>query len=264
MMAVVVCTTRSASATVNAELLVRDPFEAGWSGTIRGRLSLSRGNVVLVDIGGSVQAQYQRLFDYDESDGSAETPFVRDRFVLRADGQFAEQGGEAFIGQTFVHVRWIRMLNRWLGPDLFAQLQYNRFLNLESRLLAGGGLRLNAIRTPSFMVDAGSAYMIERESIEVPDGADDRALQLNHRWTNLATMRVDMLEGRLLAQNTFYVQPRFDRFKDLRVLNTLEVLVGVTRSVALGGTFSVLFDSEPPTDVERTDLRFQWTIQFTL
>ncbi len=254
----------TAFATINAELMVKDPFAAGWSGTVQGRISLSQGNVRLIDVGGTLQLQYQRLFDRRSTDPPDDPPFIRETIALRADGQVAEQDGRVFIGQAFAYLRWTRMWHRYIGTDAFSQLQYNRFLRLQSRILAGAGVRLYLLRNRSTLSYVGSAYMLEREQIEVAPGANDRAEQINHRWTNYATLRIDPLSGRLVAQNTIYAQPRFDRFRDLRVLNTLEVMAAVTEAMSIGTTLSVLYDSEPPSDVEQVDVRIQSNIRFTL
>jgi hypothetical protein len=251
----------AARAQVNAEVLQANPFREGWTGGVDGSVALSRGNIDLLDVGGTLRVQFQTLVPQeatDEETTSEETapiPFLAQRVSLTGNGRFAERAGAPFISQAFVHLRWTAMWHERVGSDTFAQYQFNAFQRLEARAVAGLGLRIEMVHEPSFLAWAGSGYMFEYDLIDVLPGASDPRDVFEHRWTNYFSMRLAVFDDQLLLQNTLYYQPRFDSFEDFRLLEELEVLATAGESVRLGVTLSVLYDSSPPSGVLHTDLR---------
>ena len=265
-----------ALAQVNAESLRPNPLREGLAGGIEASLALSRGNIELFDIGGAGRIQYQSLHPppvvdpsnvTEESDGPPAAPvlpFVAHRVFLSASGRFSELAGRAFVSQAFVHARWTGMWHERVGSDVFAQLQLNAFLRLEMRAVGGVGVRLEAIHEPVFMLWGGTGYMLEHDRISVVEGAPDAPETLEHRWTSYVTMRLAVLEGQLLFQNSVYCQPRFDALQDFRFLEELEVMSRVGEVFMLGATLTVLYDSAPPTGVSDTDLRLVTALRLVL
>lgn len=265
----VLLTARPARAQVNAETLRPNPLRDGLSGGLEGSLALARGNIELLDVGGAGRIQYQTLHPVPEApapasapsaDGETPTappplPFVAQRVFLTASGRFADRMGTPFVSQAFVHARWTAMWHERVGSDVFAQLQYNAFLRLTARAVAGVGVRVEMVHEPVFMMWGGSGYMFEYDRITPLAGALDAPESFEHRWTNYLTMRLAVLDNQLLFQNTVYYQPRFDAFEDFRLLEELEVMSRVTEAFLLGITLDVLYDSAPPTAVNTTDLR---------
>ncbi|HEX5754593.1 MAG TPA: DUF481 domain-containing protein [Archangium sp.] len=246
-------------------MLRPNPLREGLSGGLDGTFALSRGNIELLDIGGAARIQYQTLHPTQPApEGSpAPPPFVAQRIFLTGSGRFADRAGTPFISQAFVHARWTGMWHERVGSDVFAQYQFNAFLLLRGRAVAGAGVRVEAVHTPVFMLWGGSGYMFEHELIRVLPGASDAPETVDHRWTNYLTARLALFENRLLLQNTVYFQPRLDDFSDWRFLEELEALARVTEGFALGATLSVTRDSAPPTGVRDTDLRLGSTVRFS-
>ncbi len=254
-----------AYAQVNAEVLRTNPLGEGWSGGIDGSLALNRGNVDLLDIGGAARLQYQTLAAAPVRAGGepAALPYVHQRVFMTGSGRFAERAGAPFLNQAFAHLRWTAMWHRRIGSDVFVQYQFNQFQRLRGRAVVGGGARFEIVHLPVFMMWAGSGYMFEYDRIDVLKGASDAPETFEHRWTNYLTMRLAVLQGRLLLQNTVYYQPRFDAIADCRVLEELEALAKVAEVLGLGATLSVLYDSAPPTGVRNTDLRLVSTVRLS-
>jgi hypothetical protein len=264
-----------ASAQVNAEGLRPDAVmdHEGWAGGGEASVAFARGNVDFLDVGGGARLEWQRLRAARPStDGAAAAPQeairregesdARDvrappdlwqRVFVTANARHAEQGTRRFLGQAFAHVRWIAMAWRRLGSDVFAQVQFDDFLRLRRRVLLGVGARVVLVHHPRVRVWGGTGAMFEHERIRVDEGAPDPTTTSTARWTSYLAIRLSFADARLLLQNTTYVQPRFDRLADLRVLDELQVLSVVTPQLALGITFSTWFDRRPPTSVDTTD-----------
>lgn len=261
-----------ASAQANAEILRANPLRDGVSGGIDASLALLRGNVELFDLGGAGRIQYQTLHPVPEGAPLAEgeeappppLPFFFQRVLLTASGRFAERAGVPFLDQAFAHARWTAMWHERVGTDVFAQVQHNEFQRLQLRFVTGGGLRVEIVHEPVFMMWGGSGYMFEHDRISVPTGAPDAAETFDHRWTSYLTMRLAVLESQLLFQNTVYYQPRFDDFADFRFLEELEVMSRVGAQFLFGATLTVLYDSQPPTGVVPADLRLMSMLRLDL
>jgi hypothetical protein len=247
-----------ARAQVNTEALRPSRPRPGWGGEVDGSLALVRGNVRLLDAGGSGRLIYQTFHDRDEA-----VPSLKHRAFLAASGRFAENATGTFINQGFLHLRWTWMIHRRIGPEAFAQYQSNQFLRLQIRALGGGGFRVDFLHTDTLQSWGGSGYMLEFNRINVAPGAPDRPDTREHRWSSYLTVRATFFDDRLRFQNTLYLQPRFDRLSDFRLLNDSEVSAKITERFSLGNTFSILHDSAPPTGVKATDLRLASTLKLT-
>lgn len=245
---------------VNAEVLKVQPWRAGVSLGADVSFFGSLGNVVFLDVGGAARAQWQTTDEPDE-EGRV---FVRQRVFGVVSGRYTATGRGPFQDLTFAHARWTAMWHPRVGTDVFAQVQTNRFLRMQRRAVGGPGVRAELVRAPAFALWGGSAVMFEADRLSPLEGSQERLDTFDVRWSTYLTARVALLGSRLLAQNTTYVQPRFDRFDDVRVLNETEVMARVAEALLLGVTASVLYDTQPPLGVVTTDLRLLATLRFTL
>ncbi len=259
----VLAASRTASAQVNAEAAAPSTHaaKAGFSGGLDGSLALSKGNIDLVDVGGAGRVQYQTLYRREQTVGAL--PWIRQRTFLTASGRFAERADAKFISQAFLFGRWTAMWLPRVGSDLFLQFQFNEFLRLRRRSLAGTGLRLEIVHHPAFVLSTGAGYMVEYEKIDVAPGASDRPTVVSHRLASSVSARLALFDGSLLAQNTLFFQPRFDDWGDARVLDDFQVMAKVTDVLSLGTTVSVFYDSAPPTGVLPADLRLTSTVRLS-
>ena len=252
---------------VNAETLRTEPFEPGWAGTIDGNLSLSRGNVDAVTVGGSAQVEHQTLHDEapmaDEAP-DARPPFILHRTLLRTSAQLSSKDGGNIINRGFAHARASNMWHRRVGSDVFTQLQYDQFQRLRLRTLLGVGARFVFVHERRGQLWGATGYMFEHERINVETGAPDDPRTTAHRWSSYLAARLSVLDDKLLIKNTLFYQPRLDAFADFRLLEELEVVAKVTDAFALGASLSVLHDHRPPTGVERSDLRLMTTFKISL
>lgn len=246
-----------ALAQVNTESLGADPLRAGWSGRVEAALSGARGNNEVLDLGGASRVVWQSL--HAPRPGEP-LPWVLHRVVGTVSGRWGKKlsSDEAFASQAFAFARWSAMWHPRVGTELSAQYQYDEFLRLNARAVGGVKLRFELVHEPRFLLWGGSGYLLEHNIIAPPASAADSSEPLEtleHRFINYLCAWYALFDGRLVVQNTLYLQPRFDAPGDVRVLDELELTTVSTKHLSLGVLLALAHDSAPPTDVRSTDLR---------
>ena len=115
------------TAQVNTEAMRRADSSLGWHSNLSADAGLIAGNSNLVDLKGGLR------FDYLAPGGHV---------FLVSQYQRGLQDTALFINKGFVHLRGVRSLRPGRALEGFVQQEFNEFINLRSRSLVGGGLRL--------------------------------------------------------------------------------------------------------------------------
>lgn len=250
---------RTSQAQVNAEQFRALNVDQGWSGQIRGDISWLTGNVTWLDLSSTGALR----FHDDPIAGPKSVP--AHRWLLIANARLVRSDDERIINRGLGHTRWTWMWTRYLGLDLFAQVQFDQFQRLRLRVVSGGNLRLEFVRTPRALIAMGSGYMPEYESFN--EGAPRCATNaqdfdcLNHRWNNYLTGNVTIIENVLDFTHTSYVQPRFNDFSDVHMLHSSGWDIHITKHLNLTTRLEVQHDTTPPPEVVRTDTRFSQGVE---
>lgn len=252
-MAVLCCvlcwaTSGTVAGQVNTETFRIGEPEPGFRGALQGDLSLTKGNVDLVQAGADATGYYH---------AGIHTP------LLAAQAGYGEQGGERFVERAFTHGRWTAMWWPRLGTELFGQLQFDAFVRLKFRALGGAGLRAIAVSEDWIEVAVGAGYMLEREVLNIAAGNRHPRTTVFHRGTSYATVKV-ALADHLTLTNVAYVQPRFVDPSDLRVLDDLQLAVKVTELLSLTNTLSYRLDTRPPDGIARFDVSLRLGLRLEL
>jgi hypothetical protein len=224
---------------VNIETLRGDlrekPAMAQLEGSFTGRL----GNVEGVVAGGGANGA-ARSGDH--------------RFYASTSGDYTRFGHETKVSKSFVHLRHnYVLLHDWLLSEIFVQQQHEKFQRLLLRELFGVGPRFVIADEEVLRLACGTSWMLEYERIAVAKGAPDNPEILAQRWNNYFSAMVRP-DDRVRAIATIYVQPRFDAISDIRVLFETAVQTDVTKVFGLKVLATVRHDTQPPTEVKRTDL----------
>ena len=171
--------------------------------------------------------------------------------------QHGEQGGKLYTDKGFIHLRGARSIIEHLGVEIFLQKQFNESILLQDRNLAGGGLRISALKQRTDKKNTGvNLYlgiggMWENETIN--DKGHGEVETSIIRSTNYisAAWRIDK---RFSVVITGYFQPYTQTLSDFRVLSESRFDFHVTKTVSINTRLNIRYDSEPPTDVESHDL----------
>jgi hypothetical protein len=244
-----------ASAQVNTDPLRPGPVRPGLGGGFDASFMQLGGNVEIVDVGFGGRIQTQTFWAARKEDAPETPPFMKQFVLLMGNFHYTARAGQPFLNQGLLHGRWLGGWHRRVGSTVFVQHQFNEFQRLRVRSVWGTSLALQIVHLPKFSVSGGSGYMFEYNRIAVSPGAPDAPQTFEHRWSNFLGVRLHLFDGRLSLQSSTYVQPRFDRFSDFRLLEEVEALAKVSEMFGFGASFSVLHDSAPPTGVKPTDTR---------
>lgn len=244
------CWWAVASAQVNVENLSAGARPEGTTVNASVGTALSRGNIDLLDIQGTLGVVWKSRF----ADGPGERPWMKDRFVANVHGGFRSFSGQVIVDERFAHVSYGRMLIPRLGIGVVGQVLNDRFRLLDWRVTGGVGLRWVGVNTPRLQLWGSVGYVAEWEDRAIPEGFDDPRYMLNHRWGVSVSWNAVLVPERLTWTNTMFPEVRFDDPSDVEFLNETLLNVAVTSAFAFQTGLRLRLDSRPPAVVEPLDL----------
>lgn len=264
-----------ADAQVNTEKMRVGANEPGWGGTLDLNASLQQGNTEREILGGGVRLQYawprleagaagKRESGADETEsGDEETGGPANVIFLVSNYSFSRANDNRYVNNAQGHLRFIRRHGPRISFEVFGQYQFNEFIRLEDRFLAGGGGRFALVQAERTEVFAGIGYMLEQETLDLPAALPDGTSSEHHRSTNYLTVRFNSEDERLRLVQTLYAQPRFDRLQDFRLLSETSFEIQLFRQLALAISLNVAHDSEPPTGIKETDVVLSNSLRYS-
>lgn len=246
-----------ARAQLNVEPLAESVKGPGFGGAAKSTLSLFRGNADILEVRGEAALRFAT--PHPDNDDNEEFLF-RDRILVHSSAGFKDVNRERVVDSGYGHLRYTRM--QWLrfGAEIYGQAQYDQIRLLSRRLVAGAGIRAVLLDFDAFSAWLGSGYMHERERRNIPTEdrpplGPDPTLDVNHRFSNYFTCALDLFEDRLSLVNVVYVQPRFDDFRDIQLLEQLSLAFKLSEYLSFTSDLTLRHDSRAPRSVKRTDLQ---------
>ncbi len=169
-------------------------------------------------------------------------------------GSYLSDGDRSLLDSRFVQLRYSWIPNERFQTFHFVQAQQNESLRLRSRWLVGSGAQQRLAGGERGSISVGTGAMLEWERLDPGAvGPEDPTALDAVRMANLAVARYETESG-IRILNIVYVQPRFDDFSDLRILNDLGVAFPVTERVRFTVSGEWRRDTRPPSNLERDDL----------
>jgi hypothetical protein len=238
-------------AQVNTESLRKKIEEPGIHFKLGATLNMMDGNRNLL------QTQIKSRLDQVQPWG---------HLFLVTNYKMSSKDEKLFVNQGFAHLRFMRKLSSHYTGEVFSQMEFNEFIRLNQRTLAGAGLRFKHARLAdqnrmaSLSMVFGMGVMLERENID--SGSDATAGDPVHgdlaelvRSSNYFVLSYS--PGRNLnLQSTTYYQVDVQRFQDYRLLSQSLVTVGLGKRLAFTSELNLRYDSEPPGGINDWDMEF--------
>lgn len=199
---------------VNTERYRKDYEILGFSITNTTGIDFSSGNTEELEISEAIRLDwnnpiqdYYAVFEYD----------------------FKTANKKKTKDKGFIHLRTIRDLkDNYLFGEAFTQLETDRFLNLRSRFLVGGGLRVNLVSMlrekeaakTNVKVFVGIGAMYENEVYSA-----EQTFYISHlRATSYISLIMALTEDVDLGVVNYY-QPAFENFNDYRFTSDIRLKV---------------------------------------
>lgn len=208
--------------------------EEGWSGHVELGIDGKTGNKREETYTGA--AKVTRRQDNDIYLGIVEREYGTTRNIKDTD-------------ESFVHGRWIHILNERWAAEGFAQWEEDQFDNLISRsLLGGGGRYIVAEDDKVFSLAVGLGAFREREVLDLGTYEDKTWL-----WrANSFMVYKHRLNEQLVLSATAYFQPNMSDMGDFRTLLDAALSVKLTDTLDLKIHYKVTHDSEPARNLDAT------------
>ena len=128
-------------------------------------------------------------------------------FIWKYDRAF-EKSKEDFTFKGFGHLRIGKPIRSHIHIEGFVQKEFNHFIDLENRELAGVGLRVN----PYKEIFLGSGFMSETE--EYQDLLQEKNILKSTNYLNYSFKFLEIFE----LQNIMYYQYKLEKMDDYRIL----------------------------------------------
>ena len=246
------------TAQVNTEALRREDLSPGLHTTLGTDLGLIAGNSNLLQLKANLRFDYRK-------DGN--------HFFLVTQYQRGSTD-TLFINKGFAHLRGVKTLKPRLQVEGFLQREFNEFIALEDRQLAGGGLRIrwrqrqdSSEKPPPLQLNTGIGLMWERERIDTTGKASGDpyhgAVASLVRSTNYFVVQWKV-DDRLTLFSTTYYQVDLRRLSDYRILWEGRLGVNLTKRLSLTINLNLRYDSEPPTGIKPYDLEITNGVSYRL
>ncbi len=243
---ILILQTNSASAQINTEKYRKyNSDETGFLFNLATTFSLKAGNTEYSAYTGSGRVDYNgKKFD----------AFIVGNF------EFKNTGETKVENDGFVHLRGITHVAKRTTWEIFLQKQYDEFIDLNSRDLAGTGIKYRLLEsvskkdsTNTVDINVSTGLMYETENYNLDGGTIDQ-----FHWRNTSFVSIDwLIKSKLNLTSVIYYQPAFDDFNDFRIAAEGGLEFAIAKSVNFIFAITYRYNNKPVTNVKIFDLSIQ-------
>ena len=230
---------------VNIESIRNSESTKSLWGEVKGGLELQRGNVDVTSFDSDILIHFKKN---------------KHHTFLQTKSSQGRQSGNKFKNNSFAHLRWTWMQWKFLGFEMFTQLQQDEFKSLQIRQLNGIGVRSELFHYKNFVMSLGTGAMTDYEMLK------DRTESTLIRSTSYITMAKSVSKDKKnLILFTLYYQPLFTNQEDYRInleANVRTILIS-SWNISLDNSINYMYDTKPPEDVLTNDLTIKARLVYT-
>jgi len=159
--------------------------------------------------------------------------------------------------QGFLHWRGITHLTDRSTWEVFLQKQYDEFIDLNSRNVAGTGIKYRVIEfvskkdsTNTVDMNVSTGLMYETENYNYDGGTINQ-----YHWRSTNFISFDWLvQKKLNLTGVLYYQPALNDFNNFRIASEAGFEFAIARSVHFIFALTYRYNNQPSTDVKKFDL----------
>jgi hypothetical protein len=216
-----ICFSFNAFAQVNTERYRKEYDTPGFSIRNTTSIDFSSGNTNEFEVGEQLRLDWNNP--------------IQDYYAV-IDYEFKRANKQKTKNKGFIHLRSIRQLNKdKIMAEAFTQLEFDQFLQLQSRFLLGMGVRSDLLQLFSdsgfnkalkLFIGIGLMYEDEHYTTDPP------IIVSHYRSTNYISLAMSLSEHAQLGFVTYY-QPALEAFKDFRFSADVNLTIDVLKNLAL-------------------------------
>ena len=144
---------------------------------------------------------------------------------------------------THFRLRYLRTI----GAEFFAQHEFDKFRNLDARVLVGFGPIFRLIKGEDLNIILGTSFMFEHLNWHKPNH-----YEYNERSSNY--IQIELIKSSILTlQDSIFFQFKFYDPKDYLTLNNLSIEVKILDWLSINTMCTVAYDSRPPFGIKKLD-----------
>ncbi len=226
---------------VNTERIRFAPSQKAWLGNFDFNFGLNRtkaGQTLVLGANGRLQ------YNANKNKWMFHTGYALTQFL---DIDTPDAAPKNFNNTQYVHLRYNRDLNERLTLESFIQEQWDEIHEIDIRLLAGAGPRIQFLQTDSSQLFFGLLYMYEFENTGPADFSERNR---DHRMSSY--LSAGFTFHNILINHITYYQPRLTEFIDYRINSETTFRVRIDKRLSFLTSFTLIFDSNPPQTVRQT------------
>lgn len=230
---------------VNTEKFRKFSEQEGFLFNSGFRFGYSGGNSEYVTVDGTFRLDYNGK--------------KNDAFIV-ANYDYKESSAAKVTNNGFLHLRGIHTLSEKMVMEAFLQQEFNEFLLLADRKLAGAGARLRIMDFKSkkdslsgFVSNFGLGMMYEHEVYEVGEGEKTIVTLDPVRVSSYLTLDWD-ISDRINAWGVIYFQPDIINIHNYRSVVETGIEIWLISKLYFTFDLSYRFNNEPVGDVKNYDI----------
>jgi len=182
------------------------------------------------------------------------------RFIV-VNYEYGESADVKDTNKTFVHLRNIQYQSKSFAWESFVQITEDEFTRLDSRMLLGGGARLNLLNLDDKSVDLGIGVFREREKLNIVPLTTDAGVVYNNRM-NLYLVYKSTLSSHSRLSSTLYYQPDINEISDYRLFEQFALQLDITENFSFNLSVDIAHDSQPAQLIKGTDTTYNTGFEY--
>ena len=238
-------------AQVNIEKLRSNGTEDGLSGHLGFSAAFTSGNIQFADFGSNAHQEYKTGAHSIFWVMGIRFAAKRTQADLLAEPSVGLWDEEAHFSNLMLqHLRYNYALTQAIWVEVFTQYEYNEFLLLDRRLIAGVGPRIALARGDKGAAFFGASAMMEEERLNPDSIADSEEIErIDWRASTYLSATYSPTDD-LSWTTTFYFQPRIDALSDYRLVAETGLSFKLSKHVAFTADAKLRYDTAPPATPE--------------
>ncbi len=172
---------------------------------------------------------------------------------------YGEKSGLSYIDKGFTHLRYIRDIFSRFMIETFAQKEYNDFLRLKKRELAGAGIRIHILSSRgnwgNFNLYSGIGLMYEIEKYSISSNDIQKENTSLFKSTNYIS--VNFTSNKFSVNNVTYLQTNIGNDRSTRIYSDFQFAVKLSKILSYTAGMNYRYANDPAPTVKNYDLQIK-------